>query len=48
MLYARFGHRLVMVTSHVPNIIDYVSTFHPREVLFPSDHYAVEFSKTEV
>ena len=37
------GNKLDLLLTNWPEIIDYVSTFHPREGLFPSDHYAVEF-----
>lgn len=37
------GNKLDLLLTNWPQIIDYVSTFHPREGLFPSDHYAVEF-----
>lgn len=37
------GNKLDLLLTNWPEIIDYVSTFHQREGLFPSDHYAVEF-----
>ena len=37
------GNKLDLLLTNWPEIIDYVSTFHPREGLFPSDHYAVDF-----
>ena len=37
------GNKLDLLLTNWPEIIDHVSTFHPREGLFPSDHYAVEF-----
>lgn len=38
------GNKLDLLLTNWPEIIDYVSTSHPREGLFPSDHYAVEFT----
>ena len=37
------GNKLDLLLTNWPEVIDNVSTFHPREGLFPSDHYAVEF-----
>ena len=37
------GNKLDLLLTNWPEIIDYVSIFHPRKGLFPSDHYAVEF-----
>ena len=37
------GNKLDLLLTNWPEIIDHVSTFHLREGLFPSDHYAVEF-----
>lgn len=37
------GNKLDLLLSNCPEIIDGVSTFHPRDGKFPSDHYVVEF-----
>ena len=37
------GKKLDLVLCNWPEIIDNVLTFHPREGIFPSDHYVIEF-----
>ena len=38
------GNKLDLLLTNWPEIIDNVLTSHPQEGLFPSDHYAVEFT----
>ena len=37
------GNKLDLLLTNWSEIIDYASTFHTWEGLFPSDHYTVEF-----
>ena len=37
------GNKLDLLLCNCPEVIENVSTFHPREGKFPSDHYVIEF-----
>ena len=37
------GNKLDLLLCNWPEVIGSVRSFHPRDGLFPSDHYVVEF-----
>ena len=39
-----YGNKLDLILTDWPEVIENVSTFHPRESTFPSNHYVIEFS----
>ena len=38
------GNKLDLLLSNWPDVIENVSTFHPRDGRFPSDHYVITFT----